>query len=414
MLKLSTIHSLISRFFLLGTILLSCNITAHCQTILKSEFVYKDVLGLVSCHAATIVELQNGDLVAAWFAGNEYEGKPDVCIWSSRKPKGSDKWTTPELAADGVFQLGTHDAELGGVNDTIDKASIGPIKQRVKNKFTVPESELYRKACYNPVLFEMPNGELLLFFKIGKFVQDWTGWLVRSYDGGKTWTDREALPQGFLGPIKNKPELIGNRLICPSSTEKGGWRIHFEIYDLTTKEWKRVGPIDTEQKIRTADMLKKDAKPTFIGCIQPSILKLADGRLQVLCRSQNGKVATSFSSDNGDSWTKVTLLDVPNNQSGLDAVTLRDGRHALIYNNIATKPGEETGPRTPLSIALSDDGTHWHHALTLEDSKIGEYSYPAIIQGKDGNLHCIYTWRRQLIAYKLINLSEIKICNSQK
>jgi alpha-L-rhamnosidase len=141
---------------------------------------------------------------------------------------------------------------------------------------------------------------------------------------------------------------------------------------------------------------------------------LADGRLQVLCRSQNGKVATSFSSNNGDSWTKVTLLDVPNNQSGLDAVTLRDGRHALIYNNIATKPGEETGPRTPLSIALSDDGTHWHHALTLEDSKIGEYSYPAIIQGKDGNLHCIYTWRRQLIAYKLINLSEIKICNSQK
>ena len=408
MTKLSAIHSLNLRSILLGAAIILFSTIVRAQAILQDEFVYKNVEGLGSCHAATIVELQNGDLVAAWFAGSEYEGKPDVCIWSSRKPKGSDKWTTPELAADGVFQLGTRDAELGGVNDTIDKASIGPIKTRTTNKFTVPDSELYRKACYNPVLFEMSNGELLLFFKIGKFVQDWTGWLVRSTDGGKTWTDREPLPTGFLGPVKNKPELIGNRLICPSSTEKGGWRIHFEIYDLATKKWKYVGPVDTELKIRTADMLKKDAKPTFIGCIQPSILKLSDGRLQVVCRSQNGKVATSFSSDNGDSWTNVTLLDVPNNQSGLDAVTLRDGRHALIYNNVATEPGQETGPRTPLSIALSDDGTHWHHTLTLEDSKIGEYSYPAIIQGKDGNLHCIYTWRRQLIAYKKIALSKLK------
>jgi alpha-L-rhamnosidase len=145
-----------------------------------------------------------------------------------------------------------------------------------------------------------------------------------------------------------------------------------------------------------------------IDCIQPSILKLKDGRLQVLMRTRNGKLATSFSSDHGDTWSAVTLTDVPNNQSGTDAVTLKDGRHVLIYNDFETLPGTKKGPRTPVSIALSDDGTRWSHALTLEDSPISQYSYPAIIQGKDGTLHCLYTWRRQRMAYKQIDLRKLR------
>jgi len=145
-----------------------------------------------------------------------------------------------------------------------------------------------------------------------------------------------------------------------------------------------------------------------IDCIQPSILKLNDGRLQVLMRTHNAKIATSFSSDNGDTWTPVTLLDIGNNQSGTDAVTLKDGRHALIYNNFETLPLTPKGVRTPCSIAISNDGTNWHHAVTLEDSPIDQYSYPAIIQGRDGKLHCVYTWRRQRVAYKEIDLNKLK------
>ena len=120
-------------------------------------------------------------------------------------------------------------------------------------------------------------------------------------------------------------------------------------------------------------------------------------------RTRNGKIGTSFSSDNGDSWTPVTLLDVPNNQSGTDAVTLKDGRHVLIYNDFASLPGTKKGVRTPLSIAVSDDGIHWRHALTLESSPISQYSYPSIIQGRDGKLHAVYTWRRLRVAYKEID-----------
>ena len=100
----------------------------------------------------------------------------------------------------------------------------------------------------------------------------------------------------------------------------------------------------------------------------------------------------------------MELTDLPNNNSGTDAVTLQDGRHILIYNDFATLPGTPKGVRTPISLAISDDGIHWRHLMTLENSPISQYSYPAIIQGRDGSLHAVYTWRRQRIAYKKIKL----------
>ena len=336
--------------------------TSH-AAIMKDEFLYTSA-PFPEAHASTIVETKKGDLVVAYFGGTK-ERNPDVCIWVSRKPKSANEWTAPVMVADGVFG---------------DK----------------------RYACWNPVLYEMPNGELWLFFKIGASVGEWTGWLTKSKDGGRTWSRREPLPDGFLGPVKNKPELIDGRLLCPSSTENDGWRFHMEIYDLKTKQWKYV-PVESTEAIKT-----DDNKMHPIDCIQPSILKLKDGRLQVLMRTHNARLATSFSSDGGDTWTPVTLSEVENNQSGTDAVTLRDGRHVLIYNNFATLPLTKKGPRTPLSIAISDDGTNWRHALTLEDSPIDQYSYPAIIQGRDGTLHCVYTWRRQRIAYKQIDLNKLK------
>ena len=356
-----------------GSYHFSCDIPTGHPAIVKDEFLYTKA-PFPEAHASTIVETQKGDLVAAYFGGTK-ERNPDVCIWVSRKPKGADVWNAPMMVADGVFPEG-------------------------------------RYACWNPVLYEMPNGELWLFFKIGPSVSEWTGWLVRSKDGGRTWSRREPLPDGFLGPIKNKPEMINGHLLCPSSTENNGWRFHMEILDLSDGRWKKGTPVkDLNWKyvpVESSEAIKTDDnKPHPIDCIQPSILKLKDGRLQVTMRTHNAHIATSYSSDHGDTWTPVTLLDIENNQSGTDAVTLQDGRHVLIYNNFETLPMTPKGVRTPCSIALSDDGTHWRHALTLEDSPIDQYSYPAIIQGRDGTLHCVYTWRRQRIAYKQIDLRKL-------
>lgn len=392
--------------------------TAH-KAIVKDEFLY-DHTYFPEAHASTIVELKNGDLVAGYFGGT-HERDPDVCIWVNIKKKGSHAWSQPILAADGVMSLSDPRAAMAGMNDDTTPAVQGPIRTACCHlNSTLPDEQNYdyatkttrlsnvpghlkRKACWNPVLFEMPDGELWLFFKIGSTVGDWTGWLAKSRDGGKTWSDKEPLPvdaQGrvFLGPVKNKPELIDGRLLCGSSTEGNGWRFHMEILDLKTGEWKYV-PVTSAEAVKTDDNL-----PHPIDCIQPSILRLNDGRLQVLMRSHNARLATSYSNDNGDTWTPVTLSEVENNQSGTDAVTLRDGSHALIYNNFETLPLTKKGVRTPLSIALSDDGQSWRHWLTLEDSPIDQYSYPAIIQGRNGHLYCTYTWRRQRIAFKEIDL----------
>ena len=417
-----------------GSYHFSCDIPTGHSAIVKDQFLYEHTY-FPEAHASTIVETKKGDLVAGYFGGT-HEKDPDVCIWVNIKKKGSDTWSAPILAADGVLSLDDPNAKfmgLSGLKDDTTPATAGPIGTPDSYDYITKTSRLVlgssaaklkRKACWNPVLFEMPNGELWLFFKIGSSVGDWTGWLTKSKDGGRTWSKKEPLgmatvpdgsPSGkqvaLLGPIKNKPELIDGRLLCPSSTENNGWRFHMEILDLSDGRWKKGTPVkDLDWKyvpVESTEAIKTDDNKLHpIDCIQPSILKLKDGRLQVLMRTHNAHLATSFSSDKGETWTPVTLLDIENNQSGTDAVTLADGRHALIYNNFETLPMTPKGVRTPVSIALSDDGTHWQHALTLEDSPIDQYSYPAIIQGKDGTLHCVYTWRRQRISYKQIDLTK--------
>jgi len=328
--------------------------------IVEEGFIY-DTAPFPSVHSPTIVETPTG-LLAAFFGG-EYEGHPEVCIYTSKRLQSG--WTEPAKIADGI------------VNDTL------------------------RKACYNPVLFQYPDGELLLFYKIGKNVQDWTGYLIRSFDDGLTWTKPEALPQGFLGAIKNKPELIGETLICPSSTEGNGWQVHFELTNDRGKTWTKTANVKS--------------KPWNI--IQPAILKLKDAKLQVVCRSQDEHIISAFSSDNGRTWSDPVALYLPNNNSGIDAVTLKDGRHLLVYNHVkTTNSAYVEKARTPLNVAISDDGITWKASLVLENSPIKEYSYPSVIQGKDGMVHIVYTWRREKIKYIKIDpdqLNALKFINGE-
>lgn len=407
-----------------GTYSYNVNIPTRDKAILSDEFLYEQA-PFPECHGATIAETPQGDLVAAFFGGTK-ERNPDCVIWVSRKPKGSDRWTAPVEVANGVL-------------DATGKPSIPPSGEWKPTGSLSSSAHAsgsgkspQRKACWNPVLFQLPSegksgksksgqGELMLFYKVGISVSDWTGHLIRSKDGGKTWSKPEHLPEGFLGPVKNKPEYIDGRIICPSSTEgSGGWKIHFELSDDRGKTWRKVGPIPAEEAVLTqmqgakpaenkddqeAGEAVKEQKKYHVYIIQPSIIKHKDGRLQVLGRTRNGYLGTSWSSDNGDTWTKVSLTDVPNNNSGTDAVTLKDGRHLLVYNNFRTLPGTPKGPRTPLNVALSTDGVNWKEVLTLEDSPISQYSYPSVIQGSDGTIHVVYTWRRQRVKYTKISPS---------
>lgn len=320
--------------------------------MLKDEFIF-EFNDVPESHASTITETPDG-LIAAWFAG-AYEGAKDVCIWTSRMVNG--KWEKPVKVAEGI------------INDTT------------------------RYACYNPVLYYAENKELLLFYKIGPNVAGWTGWMMRSNDNGKTWSQREALPAGYLGPIKNKPVLIDGKLFCPSSTERNGWKVHFEITSDNGRTWTKTDSIN-------------DGK--IVSAIQPSILTYADGRLQVLCRSKNQTINESWSMDRGKTWTKMVASSLPNNNSGTDAVTLKDGRQLLVYNHVKPPGDLAKGLRTPLNVAISKDGKNWEAALILEDSPISQYSYPSVIQTKDGLVHIVYTWRREKVKYVVVDPSKLE------
>lgn len=340
------------------SLLLSCSVAILAQPaapgFIKSEYIY-ETAPFPECHASTLAE-SKGTLVTAWFGGTK-EKHPDVGIWVSRLEQG--KWTTPVEVANGV------------------------------------ESASKRYPTWNPVLHQPKTGPLLLFYKVGPSPSTWWGMLITSSDGGKTWSKPTRLPDGIAGPIKNKPiELNNGELLCPSSTEDKGWRVHFERTADAGKTWQRTEAINDGKEF---------------GVIQPTVFFHPGGKLQSLFRSQQGMVVESWSDDNAKTWGKLSATSLPNPNSGIDGVTLKDGRHLLVYNHVAVKP-KKWGDRAPLNVAISKDGKTWEAAFVLETGPpSAEYSYPAVIQTQDGMVHITYTWNRKKVKHVVLDPSKLKL-----
>jgi predicted neuraminidase len=233
------------------------------------------------------------------------------------------------------------------------------------------------QPCWNPVLHQAAAGPLLLFYKVGPSPRRWWGMLRTSSDARRTWSGPQRLPGGILGPIKNKPVALSDgALLCPSSTEHLGWRAHLERTPDLGASWEKLPPLNTRR--------------TF-AAIQPCILTHSDGRMQVLCRTRQRVITECWSIDGGHSWGPMRATSLPNPDSGIDAVSLHDGRAVLAYN-----PSPQA--RTPLCLAVTSDGRGWRDALVLEDG-VGEYSYPAVIQARNGSVHVTYTWNRRRIRH---------------
>jgi predicted neuraminidase len=320
--------------------------------IVSREFIYESA-PFPECHASTIVETPQG-LLAAWFGGTE-EGHKDVGIWVSRRVDG--RWTPPVEVADGV------------------------------------QHTTLRHPCWNPVLFQSPGGPLQLYYKCGPSPSAWWGMLTESTDGGVAWSWPRRLPESIDGPVRNKPLLLQNGdLLCGSSTEFDGWVVHFEITPDRGRTWERIGPINNKSEF---------------NAIQPTILRHQDGRLQVLCRSKESHITTSSSTDGGRTWSRMTATSLPNPNSGIDAVSLADGRHLLVYNHTLRNAGTPRG-RALLNVAVSDDGEQWQAALVLENEP-GEFSYPAVIQTSDGLAQITYTWKRRRVRHVVVDPAKLEL-----
>lgn len=337
------------------------------QGIVEAQFLFEEA-PFRSCHASTIAQTKD-HFVSAFFGGTD-EGNQDVGIWVCIKEKGGNRWSAPVEVANGV------------------QFSWLPMKKQK------------RYPCWNPVLYQADNGLLLLFYKVGPSPVSWWGMLTTSNDQGKTWSEPQRLPEGIIGPVRAKPVKLANRkLLCGSSTEDKGFRVHMELTPDLGKTWSRTEALN-------------DGKDFAV--IQPTILTYPDGKIQILCRgavkpwSRGGNnLRQSWSRDGGKTWSPLSPSILPNPWSGIDAVTLTDGRQLLVYNH-------STRGRAKLNVAVSTDGKNWKAALKLEDNitiggKRASGAYPGVIQASDGLVHITYTWRRENINYVVIDPSRLAL-----
>jgi predicted neuraminidase len=326
--------------------------TASCSTqesiveLASRDFVFADDRPFKECHASTLLRLDDGHFLIAWFGGTK-EHNPDVGIWLSKgKP---DNWPTPQRVA-----------------------------------------KIRDDAHWNPVLFSDGKGTIYLYFKVGVEIPIWETWVIASTDGGITWSKPVELVKGDIGgrgPVRNKPIILSNGAwLAGASHEEGQWDVFIDRSEDNGKTWQRTPYITLDR-----------SQFNGIGVIQPTLWESTPGNIHLLVRSTNGKIYRSDSKDYGKTWRAFYATDMPNNNSGIDLVKLADGTLVLVYNPVSGN----WASRASLHIAVSNDnGLTWTKKFELENDapqKV-EYSYPAIIT-YGNRVALTYTWKRQRIVF---------------
>ncbi|MGI6039531.1 MAG: sialidase family protein [Eubacteriales bacterium] len=324
--------------------------------------------GFTSAHAPYLLELENGDLLCAWFAGS-FEGNADISIVCARLPKGSDRWEKPVQVS--------HDPT---------------------------------RSEQNPSLFLAPNREVWLMYTAqesrveGKDNMQFTSIIrrQRSSDGGRTWSKADVMfdrkgsfSRQAIQVLSNGRWIFGNWLCSDSPTGLLGDPTVFQISDDSGKTW------------RTVQM------PNSSGRVHANVVEVEPGYLVAFMRSRAADaIYRSESRDFGDSWTEPIATVLPNNNSSISAIKLNSGRLAIAYNPTKTpivKPDQAAWPglRCPVAVALSEDGGNtWPmiRHMELGEGFVGsenstnnlQYEYPCLIQTTDGTLHLAFAYRSRL------------------
>lgn len=312
-------------------------------TFLTSEWEYvcEPTGKFPSCHASTIVELPDGNLMAAWYAGSE-EGAKDVAVLMARYDAAAQKWSEPVVLA-----------------DTPEK----------------PEG--------NPVLWVTPENQLRLYY----MTMEGDGWetcqmkAIHSDDGGKTWSEPILLEpeQGFM--LRNKPVFLMNGDILLPIYDERKWASLFWISVDKGQTWQKTDNLISEP-----------------GNIQPTVIQRTDGSLFCLMRTgkNGGRLWSAASLDNGRTWSVPVQSPLRNPNAACDMVKLHNGMVVLVFND--TEKG-----RACINAAISkDEGKTWSANFFLENQPDKEFSYPAIIQARDGKIHITYTYLRTHIKHVVL------------
>ena len=309
-------------------------------------------------HVASICELPDGRLAAVWYAGSR-EGARDVAICFATQKQGQPGWTTPRAIL------------------TPERAT----------------RELHRgvRKVGNPVIFSNPAATKLWLLYVTITVGGWSGSslnLTTSADEGQSWTSSQRVT---LSPFFNISELVRNR---PVPLSDGGWLVpiyHECLGKFPELLWLR----DTEGGLSATKSRVCGGRSGF----QPALAALSTNTGLCFLRdcSPRRRISVARTDDAGRTWSPPQVLDLPNPDSGLSALHLADGRVLLAFND------SDSGRGNLRLAASEDEGRTWKRLATLEDEPGAEFSYPYLLQARDGKIHLVYTWKRQAIKHAAFN-----------
>ncbi|MGN8154285.1 glycosyl hydrolase [Agrobacterium tumefaciens] len=353
---------------------------------------------MIQNHAAFLHRQADGSLICAWFGGS-LEGKSDISIYASVLRKNASTW--------------------------------GPA-QRLS--FDPDHSE------QNPVLFQAPDGRLILFhtsqpsgnqdecrIRMAELVIDPAD-PTRLFSSEGQYLD---LPRGCFV----RAPLVIRR--------DGAWLLPiFRCVQRPDQKWNGshdTAAIGVSQDNGQTWRLEELSQST--GCVHMSPVSIGNSASAAFFRRRQADfVFRTESTDEGRSWTVPAPTDLPNNNSSIAAITLSDGRIALICNpvnheassdrraSLYDELGEDDGrpdadptggivpvwgvPRAPVSVCLSTDGGKTFPQRILIEDGAGtclsndsidgrnlEMSYPWLLPDPDGSLHIAYTYHRRAIKY---------------
>jgi predicted neuraminidase len=383
-------------------------------------------------HGPTVVELENGDLLAAWFQGSGERWADDVRIMGSRLHAGEEQWSEPFVMADVpefpdinpmMFMDQQNRLWLMWYTVLANQWETSLLKYRISenpegnaapvwnwqddllmkpgdktergiqpsDRFVAAvhaQMEEYEQYFKDSILTQLPEE------KASEQLQTWEAYKLkldslargrnmlrdgRIYEG-EEYTSAELgypISRRIGWQTKNKPFLMGDRIIVPLYSDGLDCAI-FAYTDDGGIHWQSSNPV-----------------VGGIG-IQPTILKKKDGTLFAYLRD-NGpepyRMQYTVSKDSAESWSIPRDAELPNPGAGFDGVTLQNGDWLMVYND--TEDG-----RHSLALALSEDeGTSWTYIRHLEEDTRGEEAiqshYPAIMEGKDGRIHIVYSFHHR-------------------
>jgi predicted neuraminidase len=375
------------------------------QSVARFETHFASSKQMVQVHAASSVELKDGRIRSFWFSGSR-EGAKDVAIHSAVFDPQKSQWSAEEVT--------------------------------VTREQTQQALHRYVAKLGNPVVARQPDGRLRMFY-VTVSLGGWAGSSITtmtSGDEGVTWSEPRRL---ITSPFLNISTLVkGAPFLYSDGT------IGLPVYHEFISKFAELLRVSQQGIVLDKQRLAAGGQ----GTLQPVVLMQNAQSAKVLMRysgaAEPHRVVAVSTQDAGQHWSVPEKLSLLNPDAAVSGVTLPDGRMLTVLNNLARG-------REALSLMLSADGGNtWREVRRLEDQLAAsaqpeetsylrnaqtliaqsdgtakahldqfvestkrtvcqegrcryEFSYPYLIQTREGDFHLVYTWNRTFIKHLWFN-----------